>query len=261
VDQAHPRTDIVLSNCPKPRTIAAVKLSALFSSLAKRSRGWLSQACFICGMKSRDGLLCGGCLDELPALPIEHCPQCAVPAAGGQYCGACLTHSPHYDATRAAFEYRFPLEPMVIALKYHAQLPIAPFLARMMMEAIEPVEADCIIPLPLHPKRLAERGFNQSAEIARCISRGWGIPMMLDACERDRYTQPQASLTGSDRHGNVRGAFRGTRDLAGLHVVVVDDVMTTGSTLDEVARVLKARGASRVTNLVAARTLPNFGSR
>ena len=254
-------TDIVLSNEPKPRTIAAVNALATLSKLARFARGPLSQDCFICGMTSTNGMLCPGCLDDLPALPVTLCPSCALPTPSGEVCGGCLNHPPHFDATLAAFEYRFPLEPMVIALKYHAQLPIATFLAQMMIEAIERPAADCIIPLPLHRTRLIERGFNQSAELARRLAHHWRIPILLDACERDRHTDSQARLAGTDRHQNVKGAFRGTRDLAGQHVLVVDDVMTTGATLDEVARVLKSRGAARVTNVVATRTLPNFGSK
>ncbi|MEY3202171.1 MAG: hypothetical protein RIR70_1721 [Pseudomonadota bacterium] len=255
------RIDIVLSNAPKPRTIAAVNALRRMTTLARRVRALRSQDCHICGMKSREGLLCRGCLDDMPALPLCRCPVCAIPTPLGEVCGVCLNHPPHYDATLAAFEYRFPLEPMVVALKYRAQPHLAAFIARMMINAIERPEADCVIPMPLHPRRIIERGFNQSAEIARRLASHWRIPLMLDAAERDRDTPPQAKLSGSDRYQNVKGAFRGTRDLSGRKVAVVDDVMTTGSTLDELARTLKSRGAAHVTNILAARTLPNFGSR
>ncbi len=224
-------------------------------------RDWWREDCFLCGQTSSEGVLCAGCQEELPVLSPSRCPACALPTPAGELCGACLNHPPHFDATLAAFEYRFPLEPMVIALKYHAQLPIADFLVGLMTQMIERPRADAIVPLPLHPKRIVERGFNQSAELARRLAKHWRIPLVLGACERDRHTEAQAKLPGTDRHQNVKGAFRATRDFSGQHVLVVDDVMTTGSTLDEVARVLKNRGAARVTNVVAARTLPHFGSK
>lgn len=205
--------------------------------------------------------MCAGCQEDLAVLSPTRCPACALPTPAGELCGACLNHPPHFDATLAAFEYRFPMDPLVIALKYRAQLAIADFLADLMKQMIERPQADAILPLPLHPKRIIGRGFNQSTELARRLSKHWHIPLMLGACVRDRHTEAQAKLPGTDRHQNVKGAFRATRDFSGLHVLVVDDVMTTGSTLDEVARVLKNRGAARVTNVVAARTLPNFGSK
>lgn len=226
-------------------------IDKVYRSLA----GLLPQDCFICTLPAQDSLLCPGCLESLPTLPSARCPVCALPAPGGALCGACTTRQPHFDATLAAFEYRFPVEPLIIAFKYQARLPVAPFLASFIDRRLGPVEADCLIPMPLHPRRLAERGFNQSAEIARRLGKHWGLPVLLQAVVRERHTPPQAPLRGAERHQNVKNAFRCLQDFTGQHVMVVDDVMTTGSTLDEIARVLKARGAVRVTNCVVARTI------
>jgi ComF family protein len=123
----------------------------------------------------------------------------------------------------------------------------------LLCEKISSQEIDHVIPVPLSAPRLRERGYNHAAEIARHL-----VPRKLDLslCERSRDTPPQMELPLAERRRNVRGAFRCTRALAGASVAVVDDVMTTGATLDEVARALKAAGAARVVNWVVARTFP-----
>jgi ComF family protein len=113
---------------------------------------------------------------------------------------------------------------------------------------------DLIVPLPLHPARLAGRGFNQAAEIARALSRATGVTMDAQIARRVRNTAPQTALPWRERAANMRHAFACGRDLAGLRVAVVDDVMTTGATLQEFARTLKRCGAARVENWVVART-------
>lgn len=119
------------------------------------------------------------------------------------------------------------------------------------------LDADLIVPLPLHPLRLRERGFNQALEIARIVARAWQLPLDYRSCERSHHSPPQASLPWKERLRNVRGAFLCRSDLTGRHVAAVDDVMTSGATLNEFARSLKKAGAARVTNLVVARTLRN----
>ena len=113
-----------------------------------------------------------------------------------------------------------------------------------------------IIPLPLHPRRLRQRGFNQALELARPVSRSSRIPIDARSCSRTRQTAVQAGLPWRERIGNVRGAFHCASDLTGKRLLLVDDVMTTGASLDELARTVKLHGASRVTLLVLARALP-----
>ena len=212
------------------------------------------QDCLLCGSVSGDALLCTDCAAELPRLPGTLCPICAEASPGGAICGACLKMPPQFDATLAAYRYSFPADKLVQALKYRRRLATADFFAAAMLAGPHP-QGDTIVPLPLHPRRLAERGFNQSAEIARPLARKLKLPLQLDGCVRSRNTAPQASLPWKERRKNIRRAFECTLDLTGKSVIVVDDVMTTGATLDEFARTLKARGAMRVTNWVAVRTI------
>lgn len=214
----------------------------------------LPQDCLLCAAASGDALLCAECRRDLPRLPAALCPVCAEASPGGTICGACLKTPPHFDATFAAFRYAFPIDKLVQALKYQRRLATADFLANAMLAAGTPA-GDLVVPLPLSAQRLRERGFNQAAELARPLARALKLPLELDGCTRSRDTAPQAMLPWKERRRNIRHAFECAIDLGGQSVIVVDDVMTTGATLDEFARTLKAHGAARVSNWVAARTL------
>lgn len=213
----------------------------------------LPQDCLLCGARAGAGLLCSACAAELPRLPQMRCPVCALPTSDATVCGRCLSKPPHFDATHALFAYAFPVDRLIQVLKYRARLAVAPFFGEGLADLL-PAGADRLVPLPLHPRRLKERGFNQALEIARALARHPSIDTA--SVEREIDTAPQASLAWDERGRNVHGAFLCRADLSGQHVVVLDDVMTTGATLDECARALKKRGAARVTNLVVARTLP-----
>ena len=209
-------------------------------------------ACFVCRGSAR-GLLCTACQAELPQLTAERCPRCALPTPGGAVCGRCLADPPAYDATLAALAYDFPADALVHALKFRGELALAPLLAKLLLPQTLSEKADRVIPVPLSAARLRTRGYNQAAEIARGLANG---RLDLDTCVRDEDTPPQMQLPWDQRQRNIRGAFRCRRSLAGASVAVVDDVMTTGATLEELARTLKRAGAVRVVNWVVARTLP-----
>jgi ComF family protein len=215
---------------------------------------FLPQDCLLCGGISGGDLLCAGCRDDLPELPAGTCPVCGEASPRGTTCGSCLTQPPNFDATIAALRYSFPADHLIKSLKYGRRTATADFFARAMLSGRQP-EGDVIVPLPLHPQRLTERGFNQSVEIARPLARALRLPLELDGCIRSRNTTPQAMLPWKERRKNIRHAFECRIDLSGKSVIVVDDVMTTGATLDEFARTLKAHGAERVTNWVAVRTI------
>ncbi len=233
-------------------SIAAHASKALRQGLA----AVLPQDCLLCRAAAGDVLLCPACTDALPRLSPECCPVCALPTPGAQTCGACLRHPPHFDATRAAFRYEFPLDRLVQSLKYAHRLASADFLGRELARLPPPSPApDLILPVPLAALRLAERGFNQALELARPLGRSSGAPLEIRHVRRHRDTSPQASLPWKERAQNIRHAFECDIDLAGKNVLVVDDVMTTGATLDELARTLKTHGASRVENRVLARAL------
>jgi ComF family protein len=209
-------------------------------------------ACFVCRGSSRE-LLCDACRGELPRLAGELCPRCALPSPGAAVCGRCLAEPPGYDATLAALAYDFPADILVHALKFRGELALAPFLGKMLLQSVSLDGVDRVIPVPLSSKRLRERGYNQAVEIARHVLPG---KMDVDICVRQRDSTPQMQLPFDERQRNVRGAFSCRRALVGASVAVVDDVMTTGATLDELARTLKRAGATRVVNWVVARTLP-----
>ncbi|MFZ2161697.1 MAG: ComF family protein [Sideroxyarcus sp.] len=225
---------------------------------AKFTRLLPAQPCLLCGSNTHDGLCCAACDADLPRLTDEHCPICALPALGGDICGQCLKQPPPFDHAVAAFSYKFPLDKLIQALKYRERLILVKFLADALPRRITS-RPDCIVALPLHPARLRERGFNQSLLLARRISRQLDIPLLADACERIRNTPPQSSLPWKERDKNMRQAFAckpGT-DVRGKHVAIVDDVMTTGASIGELARALKQAGASEVSAWVVARTLPH----
>lgn len=208
-------------------------------------------SCFLCRGAAKD-LLCPECDADLPRLDMPLCPRCALPSPDGASCGRCLTEKPAYDATRAALAYDFPADALVHALKFRGELALAPLLGSLLKGVLGEDRADCIVPVPLSPSRLRERGYNQAVEIARQLGRP-GLDVSL--CERTRESRPQMELPYDERQRNVRDAFRCTRSLVGARIAVVDDVMTSGATLNELARTLKAAGALHVSNWVVTRAL------
>jgi ComF family protein len=208
-------------------------------------------SCFVC-RGAAHSLLCAACEGELPRLAGGLCPRCALPSPNAAVCGRCLADPPGYDATTAVFAYEFPADALVHALKFRGELALAGFLGKRLSEKTTE-SVDRVIPVPLSAARLRSRGYNQAVEIARHVLPG---KMDIDLCVREQDSTPQMQLPWDERQRNVRGAFRCRRPLVGASVAVVDDVMTTGATLDELARTLKRAGAARVVNWVVARTLP-----
>jgi ComF family protein len=208
-------------------------------------------SCYVCRDAARE-LLCTACAAELPRLSDVRCPRCALASPGGAVCGRCLADPPHYDATVAALAYAFPADALVHALKFRGELALAPFLGDMLLQKVKNEPVDMLLAVPLSARRLRERGYNQAVEIARALGR----EIDLSLCVREGEGRPQMELPYAERRKNIRGAFRCTRHLIGGTVAVVDDVMTTGATLNEVAATLKKAGATRVVNWVVARTEP-----
>lgn len=224
-------------------------------NIAALARRLLPQPCLLCGARSRDGL-CDSCDESLPRLPSA-CPVCALPSPAGEICGACLKRPPAFVAATAAFVYAFPVDALVQRLKYGADLSIARLLGDALADrTAERPRPDLLVPMPLSPARLRERGFNQALEIARVVARRLALPLAPHACRRVRDTPPQAGLPWKERARNVRGAFVGEPSLvAGKRIAVVDDVATTGATLDELSGALGRCGAARVEAWMVARTL------
>jgi ComF family protein len=217
-----------------------------------------AQPCVLCGSMSHDGLWCGACDAALPYLDAPHCPVCALPIPSGEVCGHCLTDPPLFTRTTAAFGYSFPLDKLIQALKYGEQLALANAFAEKLALRIDRNSLpDCIIPMPLHPAKLRERGFNQSALLAATLARKLNLELLANACQRVRDTPPQSALPWKERRKNVRNAFCCDKDLTGKRVALVDDVLTTGASLNALAEAVQKRGASEIHAWVVARTLPH----
>jgi ComF family protein len=246
------------------RKIATVKTPSLTMRLARQplaragatiAEALLPQDCVLCDGSTQGFIACEPCMQSLPRLP-DHCPRCALPAVSNTLCGACQRHPPQFDATFAACRYDFPLDRLMQAYKYDGTLAMGALFAHLLGNVlIGSPNVDLIVPLPLAPRRLRERGFNQSHEIARRLGSRTGIDVDPMAATRIRDTTVQAKLPVDDRSRNVRNAFTATSAVIGRRIAVVDDVMTTGATLEEFARTLKSHGALHVENWVVARAL------
>jgi len=228
----------------------------------------LPSHCALCSMGC-DGVVCAACAAAYARPRAWCCLRCANPLpglasapAGLGLCGACQDYPPEFDATIAAVDYAAPLDQLVLQLKFGARLALAPWFARMLVEAVLARRGlplpDLLCPVPLGPARLAGRGFNQALEIARPLSKALGIELVPTLAARTTETQAQSGVAPSERASNIRNAFAVTDPdrVVGRHIGVVDDVMTSGHTLRELAATFKRFGAARVTNLVFARTPP-----
>ena len=218
--------------------------------------GAIPQSCVLCAaLGCRDGL-CRACNSSLTTIAYTHCPRCALPT-DGNLCGACLKTPPEFDSVTAAFIYAFPTDALIQSLKYHANLAITCVLAEKLIEAAPgSVGADFFLPVPLAREKQRERGFNQAHEIAKILGRYYGVPVEANLCGRVRNTFSQTSLPWSERTKNIRGAFSCTHDLTGKKIILVDDVLTTGATLNELAKTLRKQGAAEIRAWVVVRTLP-----
>ena len=227
----------------------------------------IPSSCAVCGTVD-DDTVCGACRRQFFVTPRHRCPQCATPlpavhAETSTRCGECLNRPPAFDATVVAADYAPPIDRLVLALKFGGQLALAPMFARILRDALLD-ERQLPLPVlltavPLGQQRLAERGFNQALEIAKPFSRALGIALDPHLVARQRDTRAQTLLHPDERQKNIRHAFavpgKSVERLQGAHIGIVDDVITTGETLHELATTLKRFGAARVTNFVFARTL------
>ncbi|VFN01549.1 MAG: comF family protein [Candidatus Kentron sp. G] len=213
---------------------------------------YLPTACLLCGdTVTGEGVnLCTACGRDLPRIETA-CPLCGIPLPVSQVCPTCRRRKPPFTRTYAAFQYRRPVSHLVTLMKFRGKLAAARVLGELLAEHLIQCPAqrpEMIIPIPLHGGRLRERGFNQAAELARDIARRWNVPVQGEMVIRERPTPRQTGLPGrAARHRNVRRAFALTGPVSGLkHVAVIDDVMTSGATVTEVARLLRHAGVARV---------------
>lgn len=214
--------------------------------------------CTLCNQFHQGHLaLCNFCIDLMTPLGPA-CQYCAhpLPDAHLLICGHCIKKRPHFDNAYIAYPFEEPLRGLLHQFKYHDGLYLTSFLCHLMMKAlpIEAQQAQCLIPVPMHPKKIKTRGFNQAAVLVNKLSKQINLPCNLFACEKIKDTLPQASLNSNERRRNLKHAFQ-ARPMPYKHVILIDDLLTTGSTANELARTLKKTGVARVDIWCCARTV------
>lgn len=222
-------------------------------TLLRALQSWcFPSTCRLCGLPGQENMeLCEACYRELQFNRYS-CRRCAIPLAGEQtdaVCGACLNKPPPYDRAISLLHYRPPASYLIQSLKFHEQLGNADLLANLLAERISRENRplpDYLVPVPLHTRRLRERGFNQSVLIARILQKRLGIPVLTAHCVRTRNTVSQSKLALKERRHNMRHAFSLRKPLPSGHVAIIDDVVTTGNTVNEVARTLRRGGAQLI---------------
>jgi len=236
-----------------------------FSKLKFFSGTVLRENCFLCAAsRIKNHGLCEACLKDLPWLPAKSCTKCGL-SSGGQVCGSCLSTPPYFDATHAVFLYNYPIDAVIQRYKYGDTVSLSHTFGQLMSEKICLVNSqeniDLMIPMPMHPTRLKQRGFNQALEIAKvanqALNKNNKTKLDYKSVKRQTLTPSQASLPIKKRVKNIKGAFMVNADFSGKRIAIVDDVMTTGASLNELAKTLKQAGATHVECWVIARTLPH----
>ena len=224
----------------------------------------LPPRCVLCGLPSGAVCICSACKSDLPWTG-PHCRQCGLPldAPRDNTCGCCIQKPPPFSRTLCPLQYLFPADRLVQSFKFNRQLAAGRVLSRLMGEWVVGQNADqpdMLIPVPLHHLRIIKRGFNQAYELGSDLGRILDIPLLSSALRRRRNTRAQSGLDRKQRRNNVRGAFYWhSPGKPARHVALIDDVMTTGTTVTECARVIKKAGAKRVDVWVAARAIPAGG--
>lgn len=229
-------------------------------------RSMLLQQCVLCGgdlFDLADGI-CPPCQSELP-WPLHPCARCSVELGpeppAHHYCGNCLGDPPAFDHCFAPFRYEFPVRELIASFKFNARFAEGRALAQLLAEFVFNVypaaeSPGCLLPVPLHPRRLRERGYNQSMELARAVGKRCHIPVATNYCRRIRSTPSQKGLSADERAVNLRNAF--VLDRSSLadpprHVAIVDDVVTTMATVSAIAQLLRTAGHARIDVICLAR--------
>lgn len=243
--------------------VNARRLNPVDGWLRRLSLRLLPPRCLLCRAPGAEGReLCADCVRDLP-WNRAFCARCALPlavaddASPGRMCGHCQQHPPRFDRLIAPFRYAYPLDGLVTRFKFRHDLAAGALLADLMAQALVSDDADrpnLVVPVPLHVRRLRERGYNQSLELAKRLAPALGLDIEADALTRQRATDAQSALDAAARRRNVRDAFVADPNrIRDRHVALVDDVATTGATVEECARALRIAGARAVSVWVVAR--------
>lgn len=219
----------------------------------------LPATCVFCGHTGEAGSdLCRICRANLkPNWPC--CPQCALSLPPSSppalLCGRCLNRRPAFDNTYAPYIYDDAMRYLVTHLKFGAAYPHARLLGQLLASHVQHHAAlpERLLPVPLHPGRYQKRGFNQALEIARTVGKTLDLPLDLETCQRRLDTPQQSRLAAKQRRSNIKNAFAVSKPPRAKHIALVDDVMTTGATLHELAKTLKKAGVEKVDVWVCAR--------
>jgi ComF family protein len=225
---------------------------------------FLPSFCTLCHMATKEKMLCQACWDALPWHDGMACARCAGSLSAGEICGECMQNAPPYQQTICVFYYQKPMDSLILSLKFAEKLSHAKLIGSLMAEKLtahytEKEKPQYLIPVPLHPTRLRERGYNQALEIARPIAKKLCIPIQKTVCTRILPTLSQASRNAKKRKKNMRNAFAIATPFQAKYVAIVDDVLTTGSTVREVAQLFKKAGVSRIDVWCCAKTALHTG--
>lgn len=212
--------------------------------------------CQACGGVGLGPEICRGCFRDLPRATIA-CARCAAPLPATGHCGACLARPPGFQRAVVPFLYMFPIDRLLQRLKFHGRLEHARLLGELLGHHVRrrSNQVNLIVPVPLHRKRLMERGFNQAQELAHWVSRRSALTLRSDLCCRISDTPPLWPLSPRNRARELRDAFECRGDIAGARLAIVDDILTTGATASALARVLFDAGAKRVEIWAVARAV------
>lgn len=214
--------------------------------------------CSLCGTMSQYRAICSSCIQDLPLLGAA-CPRCALPISKSYLCGQCLRHPPEQDSSFSLFRYHDPIDHLIADFKYHDKLYLSALFSQLMCEHLNNRRLpDLLIPIPLHPNRLRQRGYNQSLELAKALSKQLGIPICNNYLIRAIDTKSQASIPFKARKKNIQHAFALTQGKLPAHIALIDDVLTTGHTADAAAKLLRKAGAHRIEVWTIARTIRHY---
>ncbi len=230
------------------------------NSIAQKLR--LPAICGLCNQYYRSPLaICNECLALITPLGPA-CRQCAMPLPDDNHllCGHCCQKKPWIDTVITAWRYEEPLRSLLHEFKYREGLHLVTLLSTLMMHALPAggYTTECLVPVPMHPKRLRQRGFNQAAELTKHLGRRLAVPYELTLCKKIINTTPQAGLNAAERRRNLQRVFQANPGNY-RHITLVDDLLTTGSTANELARVLKQHGVERVDLWCCARVANQTG--
>ncbi|KTC96302.1 ComF family protein [Legionella feeleii] len=217
----------------------------------------LPSVCVLCQQYHRDPFaVCQPCNDLFKQI-THACYFCALPLPDAKFlvCGVCSQKKPGFDHTITRYYFEEPLRTLIHEFKYRDAFYLRTFLTKLMLDALpeKTTSTQCLVPVPLHPRRLQQRGFNQAAELAKLLAKQLKIPCELNLCKKIIHTIPQANLDSQRRRKNLHQAFQ-VKINSYNHITLIDDLLTTGSTVNELARLFKQQGVTRVDVWCCART-------